>query len=181
MKPVLKLYLKEFLRAGCIFSIIMSLEAIVFEGYVDFLKVGFGFFWWGLFWSLGSASLHIDQIKELGVQDLTDDVLRSKHVRTFITTQSQIELIESFLNDQVMGKMSISKEGNKLQLISGIFEDAMGVSITIETLSQTGDTTEYKVVSQPRFNIGQPDFGKSLGYIIRLEKLLGYPATVTAD
>ncbi len=173
MNAVSKLYLKVAVRAGTAYALLLLLSDLILEGTFYPVKIIFFFFFMGLLWSIGTVSFHVEQIKALGVQNITDAALKSTQIRTFCLELEEIELIEELLNDATLGKMSLSKKGNTIRLRSGIEGESLGTVMTITQLDQRDGAYVYEVKSRPRMPFVQLDLGKSLSYIMRFEKLFG--------
>jgi len=136
MNPVLKLYLKIAVRAGTTFAVLLLCSDLILEGTVYPLKILFFFVFIGVIYSIATVSFHVEKIKGLGVQNLTDAALKSTQIRRFCLDMKEIELIEALLNDPTFGGMSLSKKGNTIRLRSGIEGESLGTMITLTLIDE---------------------------------------------
>jgi len=173
MNPVLKLYLKIAVRAGTTFAVLLLCSDLILEGTVYPLKILFFFVFIGVIYSIATVSFHVEQIKGLGVQNLTDAALKSTQIRRFCLDMKEVELIEALLNDPTFGGMSLSKKGNTIRLRSGIEGESLGTMITLSLIDEREGAYVYEVKSRPRLPTVYLDYGKSLSYIMGFERLFG--------
>ena len=174
MSPIIKLYINQFLKAGTIFSAAFLLIDVIFEGWaeLDAWRIFFQFLWFGTFWSLSTVSIHLYELKKLGVEKFTDDILSAKHEMEIQSQYSPAALLEQLRDDSFFGKMSISEKEDGIRLVRTIFWGASENIIKIEPMQKEHGTYSYRVQSYHRYNWGQLDYGNSLESILRLQKLL---------
>lgn len=172
MNPVLSLYLRQFLIVGIIFGLWAAFSNFIAEGKIDPYEVVFQFIFCGLILSWILVHYHIEQIKNLGFKELSQDILASKQERLIMSNLTQRELIDTIINDQVLGKMYLLKKEHEIILRSGVSFYSLGSTVGIENIDRVDGNHIYKVTSEPRYYIGQADGGKSLKYITQIEKLM---------
>lgn len=174
MNAIPKLYLKEFLRAGLIFTIGFLLIDLLIEGFIAFSigKTILSFIGMGLIWSLFTVSIHLEMLRGLGVHEFTDDVLGTKHARIVDTNLNSAELMELLKNDPFFGKMAIAEKDGEIELIRDIFWGANENVIKIKSLGSENGEYTYKIKSYPRWSWSQVDYGNSLESLVRFEKLV---------
>jgi hypothetical protein len=172
MKPLTKLRLKVFLFAGLYFGIAMvGIDLVMGNGFILW-KLPLHIFVSGTVFSFLFVTLYKTELKRIGIQDITDDVIRVHQSRNLITDLNRIDLIARLKADPAFGKMKMKEIENGILLKTGVTSKSWGEEINIILKSENSNGFEYLVSSRPLFKLTVLDMGRNIEHINRIEQLI---------
>ncbi len=172
MKPFTKLRLKVFLYAGFFFGITtIGIDLVRGNDFILWKVLFFVFIQGGLF-SFLFVSLYKTELNRIGIQDITDDVIKVHQSRNIKTEFNRTDLMERLKADPAIGKMKMKEIENGIQLKTGVTSKSWGEDINIILKSENSNGFEYLVSSRPSFKLTVLDMGRNIEHINRIENLI---------
>ncbi len=171
MKPITKLYIKEFLITGLPYGIFTS-AFDVFSG-EDFIvwKFLFSTVFFGLFMSLFFVGIHKRRLKKIGINDITEDYTGLSQTSIMKTDLNLEQLIDKLKTEDKIANMKMSKIENGIMLKTGISLSSYGEEIRIILKSEKDSEYKYQVSSNSIYKLALVDYGKNLNNIKLIESV----------
>jgi hypothetical protein len=113
---------------------------------------------------------HIQNLKKLGITDLSPENLASTQSTTIISRVPKAGLMERISNHSKFGRMRLEDEDNIIYLRPG--SGIGGEVITINVDLSNDVTTTYTIESKPKIDLGIVDNARNMDNIIELSKLI---------
>ena len=171
MSPKLKLQLKLFLFAGVFFTI--GIEGIdIIRGQADLYTIFFNFFWFGLLMSLCLTHLHVAGLRDLGIQELTDESLDTFQTASFNTDLQFAEIQEKLNEEKMFSNTALTKDGQTLEITTPISWLSFGEKIRLSLLENGSAQKRYTISSQSRIPGTLVDYGKNTQNIQKIKELI---------
>lgn len=172
MKSISKLYIKVFLVTGIPFGILMTISDFKKElSFVlsEFLILSASF---GFLMSLILVSWHVKELRKMGINRFTEEILSPNQKTKFQTTTSKEELILKLRKNPVFESMNLIESENIIVLKSSPSWRSWGEKIQITIDDLENGVKQVFVSSEPRIATTLVDFGKNRKNIEIIEKLL---------
>jgi hypothetical protein len=161
-----------FLFTGFYFGILMvGADLIMGNGFILW-KFPLHFIFSGSVFSFLLVSSYKTELKRIGIQEITDDVIKVHQSRNIRTELNRAALIERLKADPAFGKMKMTVMEHGIQIKSGVSSKSWGEEINIILQSESSNGFEYLVSSRPSSKITLLDMGRNIEHINRIENLM---------
>lgn len=172
MKPTTKLFIKNILVTGLIFSLGMSIYDLVVGNDINIWVFLFTTIFFGLTMSLFFVPNHIDGLKKYGVNNLTDENLKAIQSDQIISSMKKETFIEKLMELKIFKKAKLIQREGGLTIRTKNDESSMGEVITIIVQPVKESTYKYSIVSKPKNPLALVNGGNGYAQVQELRKLL---------
>jgi len=171
MKAQIKLYVKQFLAFAFLYGAI-SLVFAFFD--IEHLNIGslvIKSLVIGILFSLVVVSIHISNLIELGVKEMTDKTL-SVHQTALISKDiSKDALLNILKEDPITASYKIQQKLNSIVLSTGLSISSWGETIEVHWHDVKAGVSQISISSKPRFALTTLDYGKNIKNVNLIKNL----------
>lgn len=172
MKPIIKLYIKLFLINGFGFGVFKSIFNLVSSDGFSFREFLFNTFFFGIGISLYLVYSIKKQLKEIGIQKIKEEHLKTTQDKTIESLLSKIQLIEKLKNSEETKNMNIKEVGNEILLSTAFSFKSSGEKIKIILKSENKSSFTYLVSSKSRLKLNLFNYTNNIKNIKIVEAIL---------
>ena len=172
MKAITKLYIKTFLLTAIPYFALMTLFGFDEISKTFIFKNITASLFFGILMSLILVSFHWYKLKNVGVENITDDNIGVNQTKIIETELSKNEIIQKLKLDPTIGKMNMSEMENGVLLKTGMTMKSWGEEIKIILKSNKENNFEYQLLSSPKLKTTIVDYGKNLENINKIESVI---------
>jgi hypothetical protein len=175
MSPVNNYYLTVIIAAILLFSLLALLTDWALGRQADLLMNLIYGGVVGLTINLILRSYHIQQIRNLGISEITDEVLSSQQQIEVLSPLSETQLIARLQGEATFSNMQLSRSSNHITLRTKASAETLGEVIQIKLEATAEGMNRFLISSRPKYLINYFDLGQNLKNVVYLQNLIAKP------